>query len=118
VQWEWRDGPGKPWGVASQANDKSWSGPRPEPLDSRAGAAWFVFGFVTAATERVVYQPPGGREAVPLQLFTLPDAGNLKGCGGFVDELVPGSVVITYDAGGAELSRSVELPGRPTASPP
>jgi heat shock protein HslJ len=107
--WEWRDGPGKAWGVASQAQDKSWTGPRPEPLDAWAGTARFVFGFVTAAAARAALQPAGGGAAVPLQLFTIPDAGNLQAVGGFVTDPIRGSAVITYRPDGTELTRSIDL---------
>jgi hypothetical protein len=74
-----------------------------------AGTAWFVFGFATAQTARVLYQPPDGQPATPLQVFTMPAAGNLKAFGGFVPAPWPGSVVITYRQNGTELSRSVDL---------
>jgi hypothetical protein len=101
--WEWHGG------NAGQGQDKTWTGPRPDPMSGVAGPAWFVFGFATAQTARVLYQPPDGRPATPLQVFTMPDAGNLKAFGGFVPTPRPGSVVITYQQNGTELSRSVDL---------
>jgi hypothetical protein len=61
-----------------------------------AGTARFVFGFVAAATARAVLQPAGGGPAVPLQLFTLPNAGNLKASTGSCTDPIRGSAMITY----------------------
>ena len=100
---------GKPWRFAGQGEDLTWTGPRPDPLEGTAGAASFFFGYIPAGAARVAYQPPGGRPATPLRVFTLRGAGNFEAFGGFVEAPRSGAVVIVYRADGSEFSRSVAL---------
>jgi hypothetical protein len=109
LEFEWRDGPGKPWGFAGMNRPPAWAAPRPDPLTGAAGHDRFVFGVVARATVRVVCQPPGGQPPVELQLFTEPGARTWRAFGGFVDQPRNGSVVIAFDGGGRELGRSHRL---------
>jgi hypothetical protein len=69
----------------------------------------FVFGSIGADVARVTYEPPSG-EATALNLFPLgPNFPEWQAYGGFVEQPVAGSHVVTYDAAGAELGRSVDL---------
>ncbi len=108
ASWEFRAAPGSPWGFAS-------SGPpsdshRPDPLGGAAEApVSFVFGIIGADVARVTYEPPSG-EATVLDLFPLgSDFPDWQAYGGFVEQPAAGSHVVTYDAVGAELGRSVDL---------
>jgi heat shock protein HslJ len=109
LEFEWRDGPGKPWGFAGMNRPPAWVVPRPDPLVSGAGRDGFVFGVVPRAAARVVCRPPAGQAAVELQLFTVPGARTWRAFGGFVDQPRNGSVVIAFDGGGRELGRSHRL---------
>jgi heat shock protein HslJ len=108
ASWEFRAAPGSPWGFAD-------SGPpsdphRPDPLGGAAEEpVSFVFGIIGADVARVTYEPPSG-EATVLNLFPLgPDFPEWQAYGGFVEQPVAGPHVVTYDAAGAELGRSVDL---------
>jgi heat shock protein HslJ len=108
VSWEFRAAPGRPWGFAG-------SGPpsdphRPDPLGGAAEErVSFVFGVIGADVVRVVYEPPSG-EPTELDLYPLgSDFPGWQAYGGFVEQPVAGSRVVTYDAVGAELGRSVDL---------
>jgi heat shock protein HslJ len=108
ASWEFREAAGSPWGFAG-------SGPpsdphRPDPLGGEAEApASFVFGIIGADVARVTYEPPSG-EASVLELFPLgADFPDWQAYGGFVEQPVAGSYVVTYDAAGTELGRSVDL---------
>jgi heat shock protein HslJ len=109
LEFEWRDGPGKPWGFAGMNRPPAGAVPRPDPLAGAAGRDGFVFGVAPRATARVVCQPPAGQPAVVLQLFTVPGARTWRAFGGFVDRPRNGSVVIAFDGGGGELGRSHRL---------
>jgi hypothetical protein len=85
LEWQWRDGPGMPWGGAGMAREPTWPVPRPDLLVGAAGTGRFVFGVVPVASARVLCQRPGGRAAVPLELFTIPGARTWRAVGGFVD---------------------------------
>jgi hypothetical protein len=65
---------------------------------------------VPRATVRVVCQPPAGRLAIELRLFTIPGARTWRAFGGFVDQPRNGSVVIAFDGDGRELGRSLRIP--------
>jgi heat shock protein HslJ len=108
--WEWRDGPGKPWGSVFLEQEPAWAVPRPDVTSGSAAGAAFVFGMVPRATVRVVCQPPGGQTAIKLQLFTIPGARTWRAFGGFVDQPRKGSVVIAFDGDGRELGRSLRIP--------
>jgi heat shock protein HslJ len=110
LEWEWRDAPGKGWGVAGMTREPTWPVPGPDPLVAAAGDQRFVFGVVAVATAGVVYQPPAGQPVVQLELFTVPDARTWRAFGGFVDQAREGAVVIALDGQGRELGRSHRLP--------
>lgn len=105
LRWEWRDGPGKPWGFASMNREPTLPVPRPDLLWGAAGADRFVLGVVPRATARVLCRLPGGRPAVELGVFTVPGARTWRAFGGFVDQ-TKGQVVIALDQHGRELGRS------------
>jgi heat shock protein HslJ len=105
LTWEWRDGPGKPWGFAGMNRERTWPVPRPDLLVGEASADRFVFGVVSRATARVLWRPSGGRSAVPLEVFTVPGARTWRAFGGFVDQ-TKGGVVVALDRHGRELGRS------------
>jgi heat shock protein HslJ len=109
LEFEWRDGPGKPWGFAGMNRPPAWAVPRPDPLTGVAGHDGFVGGVVPRATARVVCQPPAGQPAVELGLFAVPGARTWRAFGGFVDQPRNGWVVIAFDGGGRELGRSHRL---------
>jgi heat shock protein HslJ len=109
LEFEWRDGPGKPWGFAGMNRPPAGAVAQPDPLAGGAGHDGFVFGVVGRAAVRVVCQPPVGQPAVELQLFTVPGARTWRAFGGFVDQPRNGSVVIAFDGGGRELGRSHRL---------
>jgi heat shock protein HslJ len=109
LEFEWRDGPGKPWGFAGINRPPNFAVPEPDPLAAGAGRDGFVFGVVPPATTRVVCQPPDGGQADELQLFTVPGARTWHAFGGFVDHPRNGSVVIAFDRSGRELGRSFRL---------
>jgi heat shock protein HslJ len=109
LEWEWRDGPGKPWGFAGMNREPTWPVPQPDLLVGSAGGDRFVFGVVRRATAGVLCQPPGGRPAVRLEVFTVPGARTWRAFGGFVDQ-TNGAVVIALDERGRELGRSHQLP--------
>jgi heat shock protein HslJ len=109
LEFEWRDGPGKPWGFAGMNRPPAWAVPRPDLLVGSAGDDQFVFGIVPRATARVLCQPPGGRPAVQLGLLTIPGARTWRAFGGFVDQ-TKDAVVIALDEHGRELGRSRRLP--------
>jgi heat shock protein HslJ len=106
LEFEWRDGPGKPWGFAGMNRPPDWAVPRPDLLTGGAGRDGFVFGVVPRTSARVVCRPPAGRPAVELRLFTVPGARTWRAFGGFVDQPRDGSVVIAFDSDGRELGRS------------
>jgi heat shock protein HslJ len=109
LEFEWRDGPGKPWGFAGMNREPTWPVPRPDLLVGDAGADRFVLEVVPGATARVLCQPPDGRPTVQLELFTVPGARTWRAFGGFVDQ-TKGAVVIALDEHGRELGRSHRLP--------
>jgi heat shock protein HslJ len=109
LDFEWRDGPGKPWGFAGMNREPTWPVPRPDLLVGDAGADRFVFGVVPRATARVLCQLSDGRPAVQLELFTVLGARTWRAFGGFVDQ-TKGAVVIALDERGQELGRSHRLP--------
>jgi heat shock protein HslJ len=109
LEFEWREGPGKPWGFTGMNRPPAWAVPRPDPLAGGAGHDGFVFGVVARTAARVVCRPPGGRPAIELRLFTVPDARTWRAFGGFVDQPRDGSVVVAFDGAGRELGRSHRL---------
>lgn len=111
VEWNWRDGPGRPWGYVGLTGDIGRPGARPEPMVGPAGRASYVFGAIRSDATRLAYLPPGGGKAVPLRVFRLGGIGTLVAYGGFVDRHRPGAVVVAYRADGSELDRSIPLPG-------
>jgi heat shock protein HslJ len=108
LSWEWRDGPGRPWGYAGMNRELAWPVPRPDAMAGDAADGRFVFGVVDVRTARAAYLPPGGRPAVQLERFDLAAARGWWVFGGFVPER-PGGIVIAYDATGRELSRSLPV---------
>lgn len=108
LEWEWRDGPGKPWGFAGVTRKPTDPVPRPDPLAGAAGADWFVLGVAPLATARVLCRPPGGQPAAELGVFTVPGARTWRAFGGFVAH-PKGAVVVALDEHGRELGRSHRL---------
>ena len=106
--WEWRDGPGRPWGVAGLSREPDWPVPRPDAMAGDAAGGRFVLGVVDTGASRVAYLPPGGRPAVPLRRFDLAAARTWWAFGGFVPGSL-GGVVVAYDAAGRELGRSLPV---------
>jgi hypothetical protein len=91
VEWNWRDGPGRPWGFVGLTGDIGRPAARPEPMVGPAGRASYVFGAIRSDAARLVYLPPGGGRPVPRRVFRL----------GGVDPLVAyGGVVERYRRGG------------------
>jgi len=111
VEWNWRDGPGRPWGHVGLARDIGRPATRPDPMTGSAGRASYVFGAIRSDAARLTYLPPGGGRAVPLRVFRLGGVDSLVAYGGFVVGYRAGGVVVAYRADGSELGRSIRLPG-------
>jgi heat shock protein HslJ len=111
VEWNWRDGPGRPWGYVGLTGDIGRPATRPEPMVGAAGRAWYVFGAIRSDATRLAYLPAGGGRAVPLRVFRLGGVDSLVAYGGFVESYRRGAVVVAYRADGSELGRSIPLPG-------
>jgi heat shock protein HslJ len=111
VEWNWRDGPGRPWGHVGLTGDIGRPGTRPEPMVGAAGRASYVFGAIRSDAARLTYRPAGGGRAVPLRAFRLGEIDSLVAYGGFVESHRRGAVVVAYRADGSKLGRSIPLPG-------
>lgn len=112
VDWNWRDGPGRPWAEVGLVGDLGRSATRPEPMVGPAGRASYVLGAIRSDAARLAYLPPGGAgKAVPLRVFRLDRIDSLVAYGGFVRRFRPGAVVVAYRADGSELGRSIPMPG-------